>query len=197
VVNSPVRRHVGIPRTSRWAGLKRWCARLPGARFCRPFRWNLRRIVWRARPSAAMASLRPRWINAAHLVRRYQIATGGYWLLCYCRPEADRPPVLMPVAETHSQRQLSTQSLHTSACEAIQEPDAQRSWAPTALRQSQTPACPGDHPESTRNVVRPRPTEGDGRTTPCQKPKRLKGIEPSATVSGSRQMIPRAPAWLA
>jgi hypothetical protein len=75
-------------------------------------------------------------INAAHLVRRSQIATGGYWLLCYCRPEADRPPVLMPVAETHSQRQLSTQGLHTSACEAIQEPDVQRNWAPTALRPS-------------------------------------------------------------
>ena len=72
--------------------------------------------------------------NAAHLVRRCQIATGGYWLLCYCRQEADRPPVLMPVAETHSQRQLSTQGLHTSACEAIQEPDVQRNWAPTALR---------------------------------------------------------------
>ncbi len=72
--------------------------------------------------------------NAAHLVRRCQIASGGYWLLCFCRPEADRPPVLMPVAETHSQRQVSTQGLHTSACEAIQEPDVQRSWAPTALR---------------------------------------------------------------
>ena len=46
--------------------------------------------------------------NAAHFVRRYQIASGGYWLLCYCRQEADRPPVLMPVAETHSQRQVST-----------------------------------------------------------------------------------------
>ena len=77
--------------------------------------------------------------NAAHLVRRCQIATGGYWLLCDCRPEADRPPVLMPVAETHSQRQLSTQGLHTSACEAIQEPDVQRNWAPTGLRPSTNP----------------------------------------------------------
>jgi hypothetical protein len=77
-------------------------------------------------------------INGAHLVRRCQIATGGYWLLCDCRPEADRPPVLMPVAETHSQRQLSAQGLHTSACEAIQEPDVQRNWAPTALRQGRS-----------------------------------------------------------
>ena len=134
MVNSPVRRHVGVLRTSHWAGLKRCWARLPGARFCRPFRWNLRRIVWRARPLAGMASLRPRGPMQRICVRRYQIASGGYWLLCYCRPEADRPPVLMPVAETHSQRQLSTQGLHTSACEAIQEPDVQRSWAPTALR---------------------------------------------------------------
>jgi len=59
VVNSPVRRHVGVLRTSNWAGLKRSWARLPEARFCRPFRWNLRRIVWRARPLAAMAGLRP------------------------------------------------------------------------------------------------------------------------------------------
>ena len=68
--------------------------------------------------------------DAAHLVRRYPIASGGYWLLCYCRPEAHRPPVSMPFAETHSQRLLSTRGLHTSACEAIQEPDVQRSWAP-------------------------------------------------------------------
>jgi hypothetical protein len=60
VVNSPVRRHVGVLRTSHWAGLKRSWARLPEVRFCRPFRWNLRRIVWRARPLAAMAGLRPR-----------------------------------------------------------------------------------------------------------------------------------------
>ena len=78
-------------------------------------------------PAAARA-------DAPHAVRRYQIASGGHWLLCDCRPDADRPPVLVPVAETHSQRQLSTRGLHTSACEAIEEPDVQRSWAPTALR---------------------------------------------------------------
>jgi hypothetical protein len=48
--------------------------------------------------------------DAPHAVRRYQIASGGHWLLCDCRPDADRPPVLVPVAETHSQRQLSTQA---------------------------------------------------------------------------------------
>jgi len=47
--------------------------------------------------------------DAAHVVRRYQIASGGNWLLCDCRPDADRPPVLVPVTETHNQRQLSTQ----------------------------------------------------------------------------------------
>ena len=57
--------------------------------------------------------------NAAHLVRRYQIASGGYWLLCYCRQEADRPTVLMPVAETHSQRQLSTQLGRRTAARRI------------------------------------------------------------------------------
>jgi hypothetical protein len=72
--------------------------------------------------------------DAAHAVRRYQIASGGHWLLCACRPDADRPLVLMPVEETHSQRLLSTRGLHRSACEAIQEPDVQRSWAPTARR---------------------------------------------------------------
>ena len=47
--------------------------------------------------------------GAAHVVRRYPITSGDHWLLCDCGPDADRPPVLVPVTETHNQRQLSTQ----------------------------------------------------------------------------------------
>lgn len=131
MVKSPVRCYVGLLRTG---GIEAALGAAPRSQVLstlslEPAEDRLARAAFGRHGKSAGART-----NAAHLVRRCQIASGGYWLLCFCRPEADRPPVLMPVAETHSQRQLSTQGLHTSACEAIQEPDVQRSWAPTALR---------------------------------------------------------------
>ena len=131
MVKSPVRCHVGLQRTG---GIEAALGAAPRSHVLstlsrEPAEDRLAHAAFGRRGESAAART-----IAAHLVRRYPIASGGYWRLCYCRPEADRPPVLMPVAETHSQRLLSTRGLHTSACEAIQEPDVQRSWAPTALR---------------------------------------------------------------
>ena len=117
-MNSPVRCHVGLLRGGRIEAVLSAAPRgqVLSTLSLEPAEDRLARAAFGRHGKSAAAR-----INAAYLVRRCQIATGGYWLLRYCRPEADRPPVLMPVAETHSQRQLSTQGLHTSACEAIQE----------------------------------------------------------------------------
>jgi hypothetical protein len=133
VVKSPVRCHVGLQRTG---GIEAALGAAPRSHVLstlsrEPAEDRLAHAAFGRRGESAAART-----IAAHLVRRYQIASAsrGYRLLCYCRPEADRPQVLMPGAEAHSQRPLSTRGLHTSACEAIQEPDVQRNWAPTAPR---------------------------------------------------------------
>lgn len=57
------------------------------------------------------------------MVRQVQTTGRGCWILCDCRPAADRPPALVPVAETHIRRHLQAGwPQHAEACEFFREP---------------------------------------------------------------------------
>jgi hypothetical protein len=63
---------------------------------------------------------------AVRVVRRVQTTGRGCWILCDCRPAADRPPALVPVAETHIRRHLQAGwPQHAEACEFFREPAEQ------------------------------------------------------------------------
>ncbi len=65
---------------------------------------------------------------AADVVGRYQQLGGGRWFLCACRPGAERPPVLVPVSQTHVRRHEDGRwPLHGEACDFYREPAEQRS----------------------------------------------------------------------
>ena len=64
---------------------------------------------------------------AVPVVRHYQQLGSGSWFLCDCRPGAERPPALVPVAETHIRRhQHQRWPVHSDACDFQREPGEQR-----------------------------------------------------------------------
>lgn len=63
---------------------------------------------------------------AASVIARYQQMGGGMWFLCNCRPESDRCPVLVPVAQTHIRRHEDTHwPAHHEDCEFFRDPSEQ------------------------------------------------------------------------
>ena len=77
----------------------------------------------------------------AAIVGRYQQLGAGYWFLCDCRPEAERPPALVPVLQTHIRRhhEDARWPAHAAACDFYRDPVEQlaitASYArPTAAR---------------------------------------------------------------
>ena len=61
--------------------------------------------------------------DAIQVVRRVQTTERGCWILCDCRPAAERPPVLVPVMETHIRRHVQAGwPPHAEACEFFREP---------------------------------------------------------------------------
>lgn len=76
---------------------------------------------------------------AAPVVARYQQLSGGYWFACDCRPDAERPPALVPVAQAHIRRHLDgSWPPHAEDCDFYCEPAEQAtvtaSFAPTRDR---------------------------------------------------------------
>jgi hypothetical protein len=64
---------------------------------------------------------------AVPIVQHYQQLGAGSWFLCDCRPGAERPPALVPVAETHIRRHQDQRwPVHCDACEFQREPAEQR-----------------------------------------------------------------------
>lgn len=65
---------------------------------------------------------------AAAVVARIQQLGAGHWFLCDCRPGAERPAVLVPVAQTHIRRHEDAPRwpAHSEACDFYREPQEQR-----------------------------------------------------------------------
>ncbi len=64
---------------------------------------------------------------AVPVVRHYQQLGAGSWFLCDCRPGAERPPALVPVAQTHIRRNQDERwPVHSDACDFQREPSEQR-----------------------------------------------------------------------
>jgi hypothetical protein len=64
---------------------------------------------------------------AVEIVRHYQQRGAGSWFLCDCRPGAERPPALVPVAQTHIRRHQDERwPVHCDACDFQREPAEQR-----------------------------------------------------------------------
>jgi hypothetical protein len=64
---------------------------------------------------------------AAPIVAHYQQQGGGCWLLCDCRPDATRPPALVPVAQTHIRRHQDERwPAHSETCDFFRDPGEQR-----------------------------------------------------------------------
>ena len=64
--------------------------------------------------------------EAVPVVRRVQTTGRGCWVLCDCRPAAERPPALVPVAETHLHRHVQAGwPQHDPACTFFREPAEQ------------------------------------------------------------------------
>lgn len=65
-------------------------------------------------------------VAAAAVVRRYQQHGAGCWILCDCRPVADRPPALVPVSQTHIRRHQDARwPAHDIACDFYRDPAEQ------------------------------------------------------------------------
>ena len=64
---------------------------------------------------------------AVEIVRHYQQLGAGSWFLCDCRPGSERPPALVPVAQTHIRRHQDERwPVHSDACDFQREPAEQR-----------------------------------------------------------------------
>jgi hypothetical protein len=64
---------------------------------------------------------------AAPIVRHYQQMGAGSWFLCDCRAGTERPPVLVPVAQTHIRRHEDERwPVHSDACDFWRDPAEQR-----------------------------------------------------------------------
>ena len=56
---------------------------------------------------------------AAPIVQHHQQISAGRWILCDCRPDAPRPPVLVPVAQHHIRRhEDALWPAHAEACDS-------------------------------------------------------------------------------
>lgn len=74
---------------------------------------------------------------AMPVVARYQQRGGGRWLLCDCRPGAERPPALIPVAMTHVRRHDDPRwARHAEGCDFNREPAEQLVITASHLRPS-------------------------------------------------------------
>jgi hypothetical protein len=89
--------------------------------------------------------VRPVWLHGRGagqcgvIVRRPGTTGPGYWALCDCRPDATRPPVLIPVAETHVLRhEMAGWPEHAVTCDFYREQREQaeltKSFAPLPKR---------------------------------------------------------------
>jgi hypothetical protein len=106
---------------------------------------------------------------AVEIVRHYQQLGAGSWFLCDCRPGAERPPALVPVAQTHIRRHQDDRwPVHSDACDFQREPAEQRgivdsysaAAAPRPLRLvrpvgAASPAMEAGEVGHSRNVRRP------------------------------------------
>lgn len=74
---------------------------------------------------------------AAAIVAHYQQLRGGQWFLCGCRPGAERPPALVPVAQTHIRRHEDQRwPVHCDTCDFYREPEEQRAVTASFARPS-------------------------------------------------------------
>ena len=106
---------------------------------------------------------------AVEIVRHYQQLGAGSWFLCDCRPGAERPPALVPVAQTHIRRHQDERwPVHSDACDFQREPAEQRaimdSYSAAAANQPlrlvrpvgvASPAMEPGEVGQSRNVRRP------------------------------------------
>jgi hypothetical protein len=106
---------------------------------------------------------------AAPIVRHYQQLGAGWWFLCDCRAGAERPPALVPVAETHIRRHQDERwPAHSDVCDFWREPTEQRaivdSYSAAAAKRplrlvravgAASPAMVPDEVGQSRNVRRP------------------------------------------
>jgi hypothetical protein len=61
--------------------------------------------------------------DAIPIVRRLQSTDRGFWILCDCRPAAEKPPALVPASETHLRRHVTDNwPQHAQSCEFFREP---------------------------------------------------------------------------
>ena len=78
---------------------------------------------------------------AVAVVRHYQQLGVGQWFLCDCRSDAERPPALVPVAQTHIRRHQDARwPVHCDACDFRRDPEEQ--WLITASHSAAAAARP-------------------------------------------------------
>ena len=76
-------------------------------------------------------------VAGARVVARYQQLGAGCWFQCDCQPDAERPPVLVPIAQTHIRRHEDTRwPAHRDDCDFYREPEEQRAVTASYLRPS-------------------------------------------------------------
>ena len=106
---------------------------------------------------------------AVRIVRHYQQLGAGAWFLCDCRLGGQRPPALVPVAQTHIRRHQDERwPVHSDACDFQRDPAEQRAivdsysaaaaYQPLRLVQPVGTASPAMQPGEvgqSRNVRRP------------------------------------------
>jgi hypothetical protein len=106
---------------------------------------------------------------AVEIVLHYQQLGAGSWFLCDCRPGAERPPALVPVAQTHIRRHQDDRwPVHSDACDFQSEPAEQRgivnSYSAAAANRplrlvrpvgTASPAMEAGEVRHSRNVRRP------------------------------------------
>ena len=82
-------------------------------------------------------------LDAIRVVARYQQHGSGKWLLCDCRPGAERPPALIPVAMTHIRRHEDARwPVHAETCKFFREPEEQLVLTASYLRSRSRPFRP-------------------------------------------------------
>lgn len=73
----------------------------------------------------------------ALVVARYQQLGSGHWFLCDCRGGAQRPPALVPVAQTHIRRHEDQRwPVHCDDCDFYRDQDEQRALTASYARPS-------------------------------------------------------------
>ena len=109
-------------------------------------------------------------LDAIRVVARYQQHGSGMWLLCDCRPDAARPPALIPVAMTHIRRHDDARwPAHAETCDFFREPEEQLVITASFLRSRSRPFR-----LARRFTVWAQPMEG--QFTACSQASRRPGL---------------------